>query len=157
MSPIAYIPRTREMYADKAPYRWVVNDGAPWTPLAKPVDRCKVALLSSGGVHCADQPPFHYRDDTSMRMVPKDARVEDLRVSHFGYRTEDAAADPNCVFPLQRMREMEAEGVIGELADPAYTCMGGIYSARRVRKELAPVVVESAARAGVDLFFMVPV
>ena len=25
MCPIAYIPRTRELYADEAPYRWVVT------------------------------------------------------------------------------------------------------------------------------------
>jgi D-proline reductase (dithiol) PrdB len=61
------------------------------------------------------------------------------------------------VFPIERMRELEAEGVIGELADPAYTCMGGIYSARRVRNELVPAVVDSVVRAGVDLFFLVPV
>ena len=145
------------MYAGMPPYRWVVNDDAPWTPLTKPVDRCKVALLSSGGVHHASQRPFHYKDDTSIRRVPKDARVEDLRVSHFGYRTEDAAADPNCVFPIERMRELEVEGVIGELADPAYTCMGGIYSTRRVRNELAPLVVDSVVRTGVDLFLLVPV
>ena len=157
MSPIAYIPRTREMYPDMPPYRWVVNDDAPWTPLNKPVDRCKVALLSSGGVHHADQRPFHYRDDTSIRRVPKGVRVEDLRVSHFGYRTEDAAADPNCVFPIERMRELEAEGVIGELANPAYTCMGGIYSTRRVRNELVPQVVDSVVGAGVDLLLLVPV
>ena len=157
MSPIAYIPRTREMYADLPPYRWVVNDDAPWTPLTKPVDRCRVGLLSSGGVHHVSQIPFHTRDDTSIREIPNDARVEDLRVSHFGYRTEDATADPNCVFPLERMRELEAEGVIGGLADPAYTCMGGIYSSRRVRNELIPGVVDRVARAGVDLFFLVSV
>lgn len=157
MSPIAYIPRTREMYPGIPPYRWVVNDDAPWTPLTRPVDRCKVALLSSGGVHHISQSPFHTKDDTSIREIPKDVRIDDLRISHFGYRTEDATADPNCVFPMERMRELEAEGVIGELADPAYTCMGGIYSARRVRNELVPAVVDSAVRAEVDLFFLVPV
>ena len=145
------------MYADIQPYRWVVNDDVPWTPLAKPVSRCRVALLSSGGVHHVDQTPFHTRDDTSVREISKHVGVGELRISHFGYRTTDARADPNCVFPIERMRELEAEGVIGELADPAYTCMGGIYSARRVREELAPTLVERVQQAGVDLFFLVPV
>ena len=69
---------------------------------------------------------------------------------HFGYPTADAEKDPNCVFPLERMRELEAEQIIGELSDPAFSFMGGIYSARKVRDELAPKIVEELRRAHVD-------
>ena len=156
MSPIAYIPRTREMYPDYPPYRWVVNADAPWTPLTKPLNQCKVALISSGGVHHKDQEPFHTRDDTSYREIPKGVAVGDLHISHFGYRTEDARKDPNCVFPIEPMRELEAEGAIGQLADPTYSFMGGIYSTRRVREEVAPRFVEMLKRNNVDVFYLVP-
>ena len=99
MAPIDYIPRTRELYADYPPYRWVVNEDVPWTPLAKPLDRCRVALVSTGGVHHKDQPPFHTRDDTSHREIPRDVPVEELRVAHFGYRTEDATSRPQLRLP----------------------------------------------------------
>ena len=33
MSPIAYLPRIREMYAGYPPNRWVVNQDVPWIPL----------------------------------------------------------------------------------------------------------------------------
>ncbi len=122
--PVEYIPRTRELYSGYTPYRWVVNaDTPPWTPLAKPIAECKVALMSSGGILYRDQPRFH-REDASYRRIPKDARQSDLDVWHFGYPTADAAADANCVFPLERLREFEAEGVIGELSDPAFSFMG---------------------------------
>ena len=156
MAPIDYIPRTREMYSGYSPYRWVVNEDVPWIPLTKPLAQCKVALASSGGVYCKDQKRFHTKHDTSYREIPKHAAMDELRISHFGYRTEDAKVDPNCVFPLERMRELEAEGVIGELADPAYSFMGGVYSARRVREELAPRLVERVLQAQVDAFFLVP-
>ncbi len=110
MSPIEYIPRTRELYSAHEPYRWVRNEDAPWTPLTKPVSRCRVALASSAGIYHVGQSPFHTRDDTSIREIPKGAAVEDLRVVHFGYRTEDAKGDPNCVFPLERLRELERRG-----------------------------------------------
>jgi hypothetical protein len=42
----------------------------------------------------------------------------------------DADRDPNCVFPLERLRELEAAGVIGELA-PAAVSFVTLYSARR--------------------------
>jgi D-proline reductase (dithiol) PrdB len=154
--PVDYIPRTRELYRDYSPYRWVENnEPPPWTPLTKPISRSKVALMSSGGILYRDQPRFH-REDASFRSIPKDAQQSDLDVWHFGYPTKDAKADHNCVFPLARMRELEAAGSIGELADPAYSFMGGIYSARKVRDELAPKIVSELQRAHVEAFYLVP-
>ena len=153
--PVDYIPRTRELYESYTPYRWVVNESVPWTPLKKPIAKCKLALMTSGGIMYRDQPRFH-REDASYRRIPKQARREDLYVWHFGYPTADAERDPNCVFPLERLREFEAEGVIGELSDPAFSFMGGIYSARRVREELAPKIVTELRDARAEAFYLVP-
>ena len=153
---IEYIPRTRDLYASHNPYRWVENSDAPWTPLTKPLNRCRVALASSAGIYLKSQTPFHLKDDTSIREIPKEASASDFSVNHFGYRMDGAERDPNCVFPLETLRKLEDEGFIGELAETAYTFMGGIYSARRVREELAPQLVERALAAEVDLFFLVP-
>ena len=154
--PVDYIPRTRELYSDFTPYRWVVNDTPPpWTPLRKPLRECRVALISSGGIMYRDQPRFHH-EDASYRRIPKNAAREDLYVWHFGYPTTDAETDPNCVFPLERFRELEAQHVIGELCDPAFSFMGGIYSARKVRDELAPRIADELKRAHADAFFLVP-
>ena len=153
--PVDYIPRTRELYDDFTPYRWVVNDTVPFTPLTKPIASCRVALLTSGGVMYRDQPRFH-REDASYRRIPKNARRDELNVWHFGYPTADAQQDPNCVFPLERIRELEAERVIGELIDPAFSFMGGIYSARKVRDELAPKIIDELKHAHADAFLLVP-
>ncbi len=153
--PVDYIPRTRELYSDYAPYRWVVNEDIPWTPLRKPIAECKIALMSSGGIVYRDQPRFH-REDASYRRIPKNAQREDLDIWHFGYLTRDALKDPNCVFPLERLREFEREGVIGELNDTAFSFMGGVYSSRKVRDELAPQIADELKRAHVDAFYLVP-
>lgn len=153
--PVAYIPRTQELYSSHVPYRWVVNETVPWTPLAKPLKSCKLALAASGGILYRDQPRFH-REDTSYRRIPKAAQPSELTIWHFGYPTADAKADPNCVFPLERLRELEAQGEIGELSDPAFSFMGGIYSARRVRDELAPKLIEELHAARVDALYLVP-
>lgn len=157
-SRVAYIERTRELYAPIPAYRWADFRGVevPWKPLAKPLARCRVAVATSGGVHRCDQPPFHFKDDTSLRVLPSDVAPADLRVSHFGYPTADAARDINCVFPLERVRELVAEGTIGALADTAVAFMGGIYSQRRVREELIPAILEWLGREAVDLFYLVP-
>ncbi|MFN2426196.1 MAG: glycine/sarcosine/betaine reductase selenoprotein B family protein [Candidatus Binatia bacterium] len=156
--PVDYIPRTRELYDPLPAYRWSDNRGlpVPWTPLVKPLSECRVALASSGGVYVDGQPPFHFRDDSSMRIVPADIDPACLRVAHFGYPTDDAEKDPNCVFPLERLREMEADGTIGELSPRAITFMGGIYSQRRVLEDLVPAVLDIVRQDNVDLFYIVP-
>jgi len=157
-SRVAYIERTRELYAPIPAYRWADLRGVevPWQPLAKPLSRCRVAVASSGGVHASDQPAFHFKDDTSVRILPSDIAAADLRISHFGYPTADAIADANCVFPIERLRELAEAGVIGSLADTSAGFMGGIYSQRRVHDELIPAVIEWLGREAVDLFYLVP-
>ncbi len=112
-------------------------------------------MISSGGIMYRDQPRFH-REDASYRRIPIDAHRDELSVWHFGYPTRDAERDVNCVFPLERMRELAAVRFIGELVDPAFSFMGGVYSARKVRDELAPQIVDELKRAHADAFFLVP-
>jgi len=153
--PIAYIPRTRELYSSYEPYRWMVNESVPWTPLRRPLAQSRLAMMSSGGILYRDQPRFH-REDASYRRIPKSARRDELSVWHFGYPTADASRDPNCVFPLERLREFERERIIGELCDPALSFMGGIYSARKVRDELAPQIAAELKAAHAEAFLLVP-
>jgi D-proline reductase (dithiol) PrdB len=153
--PIAYIQRTRERYAQFPPYKWVVNTEAPWTPLARPLRESRVALVSSGGFYCADQPSFH-ENDLSYRLIPRDTDVRSLRVYHHGYRDDDADRDPNCVFPLDRLRELEAAGVIGELA-PVAVSFVMTYSWRRDTGERGPRVAAELKERGVEAALCVPV
>ena len=152
--PIAYIQRTRERYAKYPPYRWAVNHDAPWTPLARPIHECRVALISSGGFYARGQRSFE-EGDASYRLVPVDTPVQDLRIYHHGYRDNDPDRDPNCVFPIERLRELAAVGVIGSLAESAVSFLT-LYSARR-DVERATGIVAELKRMAVDAAFMVPV
>jgi D-proline reductase (dithiol) PrdB len=157
---VPYIERTRALYARQAPYRWLVNDRVsdppPWSPFEVPLARARVALIASGGVHRADQPPFHFREDTSWREIPIDTPADALRVAHFGYDVRDARRDPGCVFPLGALRALASEGAIAALVDPALSFMGGIYSSRRVRDDLAPRLRDFVLRQRADLAYLVP-
>lgn len=157
--PIDYMPRTRELYASHEPYRWVRNDHPPpFTPIERALSDCTVMLASSSGMFVGgEQEPFELADDTSIREIPADVDTRYLWPAHFGYRTARAEDDPNTVFPLARLHDLAAAGIIGAVADHAITFMGGIYSHRRSREQLAPAVVDSARRTEVDLALLVPV
>ena len=157
--PIDYIQRTREQYdaLGYPPYRWVENpDPPPFTPLAKPLAECTVALIASGGIYRLGQEAFHFRDDISFRAIDTTTPPEDLRVSHFAYDMTDARRDINVVFPYQTLKDLARLGRIGSLARNAYTFMGGIYSARKVRQLLAPALADLLVRDEVDVAIMVP-
>ncbi len=100
---------------------------------------------------------FTHKDDTSHRRIPVDADLADLRISHFAYDTTDAKADANVVFPIDALRTLVADGVIGELAPTALTFMGGIYSQRRVHEELIPALTADLEEMAADVVLLVPV
>ena len=61
----------------------------------------------------------------------------------------------NCVFPLQRLLEMEAEGEIGEVAPTAYSFMGLINAnTNALMEDTAPEVARRLKQAGVEAVFI---
>lgn len=155
--PIPYIEQVRQMYPDQPPYQWSAFDWSPWTPLAKPLSRCRVGLVSSSGVYRKDQAPFDdVKNDITWREIPTDVNVRDLRISHFS-KNAKAVTDVNTVFPIHRLQELAAEGVIGGLASPAFTFMGRIFTRTRLQKEMAPALLERLKAMWVDAVVLVPV
>ena len=157
--PVDYIERTREQYGALGypPYKWVHNEAdPPFAPVSKPLAESRIGLIASGGIYREGQIAFHYRDDTSYRIIPRDCEVSELRATHFAYDVTDARSDPNVVFPLGTLRAEARDGGIGEVASNAYTFMGGIYSVRKVRNLLAPALAERMEEDAVDVALLVP-
>ena len=157
MSPVAYIPRTRELYSNYPPYRWVINDDCPWAPLSKP--SASAESLFSHLVVCTmwNQAPFHFKEDTSFREIPTDTAMEDLRGFPLWIQDRGMPAPTRTVsFPLSGCGSWRSAGLFGELVDPAFAMMGGIYSARKVQKELVPALMERFDQLRVDVLYLVP-
>ena len=158
--PVDYIPRIQEKYVrrDTLPTGgWSTLSHRRGSHSAGPLSASRLGLVASGGIYITGQVAFHYKDDTSWRMIPTDVKTTDLRATHFAYDLTDARQDPNVVFPIDTLRGLVREGVIGALAANAYTFMGGIYSARRVQEELAPQLLERLLAEHVDAVLFVPV
>ena len=156
--PVDYIQRTKALYSslNYPTYKWVKEDEAPLSQLNKPLNKCKVGVICSGGIYLKGQIAFHYKDDSSYRVIKSDCSNEDLRVTHFAYDLKDARKDINVVFPLQTLRDLASEGLIEGIADSVYSFMGGIYSSRKVRDYLAPNLVNQIIKDEVDLVVLVP-
>ena len=158
--PVRYMDAITERYArlGYTPYRWFHADEAvPATPLKKPLAECRLGAMTTSGVYAVGQVAFHYKDDASIRAIPSDTQDADLRFSHLTQQyLVDAKRDPSCIVPLKALRALVSAGVIGSLADAIFSCMGGIYSQRRVREELIPALHERFVEQQVDAVLLAP-
>ncbi len=126
----------------------------PWTPLRRPLAQAKVALVSTSGVHLCSDKPFALETDSSFRVIPRGASNDELCITHEHYDRRDAVRDPNLVFPLQRLRELEAEGIIGRVADKHYAF--GFTQDPLTLQGPGSQIGTLLARDGVDLVLLVP-
>lgn len=141
-------------------FDWIrFKEPSPLNNLRTKLSDCRVALLGTGGAHLARQAKFDVRNkygDDSYREIHSDAAATELVLSHPGYNTRKVSEDPNCVFPLDRLRELAAEGVIGELNHRAFSFMGYIPLPETLMKERAPAVARKMKEDQVDLVLLVP-
>ena len=131
----------------------------PWTALAAPLAASRVALVSTCGVHLAAQPPFDLAvrgGDPSFRELPADLDPADVAISHGHYDEAAARRDLNCVFPLQRLHELAAEGAIGAVAPRHYAFRGAIARPARLIRDTAPEVARRLKADAVDVVLLVP-
>ena len=127
-----------------------------WTPLSFPLAECRVALVTSCGVHLRTDPPFVLTGDTSFRTLPATLAREDIAVTHSGYDPRSAEADLNVVFPLDRLRELAAEGVIGAVAPRHYSFMGAHMDTAALVADTAPEVARRLKADAVDVVLLTP-
>jgi D-proline reductase (dithiol) PrdB len=139
----------------------VTNTSTPWVAAVEDILQGPVALVTTAGIHLNSQPPFDMDDpegDASFREIPSSAPAGALTITHNYYDHGDADADINVVLPIERLRDLEAEGFIGKIALRHFSFMGHILGSRleRLTGETAPAVAEEMKRDGIRAVFLTP-
>lgn len=143
-------------------YPWRRIDPVPWAPVTKPLDGCRLALVSSAGLVVAGQAPFAESirgGDYSFREIPSDTDVSALIDTHRSdlYDHSGLRQDPNLAFPLDRLRELAENGRIGSLNQRHLSFMGSITAPGRLTRKTAPAAVSRLVEDKVDIALLVPV
>jgi len=158
-----YLPRSIAAY-----YQTLVvqkADPIPWTPLAKPLNECRVVAITTAGIYDQDQdPPFDAErerrepmwGDPTYRRISRGVRQEQIGASHLHLNNRDMLADINTVLPLHRLAELEAEGVIGSLAETNYSFMGYQPNTTEWRERYGPEVAGLLKDDHVDAALIAP-
>jgi D-proline reductase (dithiol) PrdB len=161
MESVRYVEILNRRYASQGfpPYQWTVNTTAPLTRMKKPLRDCRVSMLTSGGVSRCSTAAWNPNAKNDLRLdeIAADAPTSDFQIHDSYYDHRDADRDLNCIFPLDRLRELEAEHVIGAVAPRMWSgFMGRIYTRSKVVNESAPALARELERDRVDLFLLVP-
>ncbi len=134
-------------------------DAVPLARLTKPLSECRLAFISTSGVQPRGTVPFdtvHPVGDYTFRRVPSASPVEELEIHQLKYPTAGAARDLNVIFPVERLRELAAEGVIGGLTEHFYTFIGYNMDPERLERTLAEDVAAAVSDEGADIALAAP-
>ncbi|MBV9544316.1 MAG: hypothetical protein JOY61_08050 [Chloroflexi bacterium] len=137
--PVRYVQLVDQVTNSLPPLPWVESEGVPWTPLEKPLADCTLMMLASAGVHCQSEPPFQPPNDLTVRLIDAAVDAATLTPSHPAPIRRPGQADVNVVFPVERLRELQAEGMF-----------------RALHYEMAPAIAAHARQEGADLLLLVP-
>ena len=96
----------------------------PWVD-GPPLSERRVALVTTAGLHRLDDEAFSLVD-VSYRVIPAAIDTSTLTMTHSSVHFDRSGfrEDVNTVFPLDRLRELADDGVVGSVADHHYSLMG---------------------------------
>jgi len=145
-----------------AVYRWRKIDPMPWSEPRLPLAKANVGLVSTAGLVIPGQAPFDDAvkgGDFSFREIASSTDPQRLVESHRSesFSRDGLLEDANLVFPIDRMHELERDGVIGRFNARCLSFMGSITAPRRLMLQTAPEAAEIFVGDGVDVALLVPV
>lgn len=165
IAPVPYLQRIRDYYQALgygAPYEWAHYADVPFQVLDKPVDECRIALITTAAPFQPDKgdqgPSAPYNASAKFFAVYSGdtARDHDLRISHVAIdRDHTTAEDSGTYFALPALRNCLTDGRIGSLAPRFHGAP--THRSQRVTLEVdCPDIVARCKADGVDAAILVP-
>ena len=154
---LAHYRQTGEI--DWERYPRVKNSVAPAGP-GIDVSASRLMLISSaGGYLPGKQQPFDAANslgDYTIRLFATSTPPDQLAFAHDHYDHAAINQDRQVLVPLRHLKDLVAEGVIGELASSVVSFMGYQPDVGRVIEETIPAIVQAARAEQVNAALLVP-
>lgn len=98
--------------------------GAPWVK-GRPLKDSRIAIITSAALHPKSEMPFA-AGTAEFRVLPTRLAAADLAMSHvsINYDRFGFQRDINVAYPIDRLRELALDGIIGSVAPSHYSVMG---------------------------------
>ena len=128
-----------------------------FTPMAKPLSESTVAIVTSAALHRHGEDGFTV-GDTSFTDIDRADR--NLVLGHWSPNFDRSGfqLDLNVVYPIDRLEELAADGVIGQVAETHYAFAGNQPdTVSELRLDTGPNCAAKLLAAGVDVVVLTPV
>lgn len=160
MAKLSDLKLAYQVFMKAYPYRSV--DWRPGARLSKPLSEARVAVVTTAAFFQPDQPPFDVSirgGDFSYRVLPLDTALGTLRIAHRSdaFDLRGIASDKNLALPLDRLKALAEEDVIGSVAPRHFSFMGSISAPGRLISSTAPEVAHMLVEDAVDAVLLTPV
>ena len=146
-----------EVMRDHAAGLPVPEFGDPAFTIPPPLADATVAIVTTAALHRPDDDQFT-ASDTSFRTLDRADR--NLRLGHWSANFDRSgfAADLDVVYPIDRLEELAAQGVIGAVA-PHHLAFAGNQpdTVAEVRLDTGPAAARQLLDDGVDVVLLTPV
>ena len=134
-----------------------VNEGAPYTRLPRPLAGCRMAIVTTAGLHRRGDRPFG-PGEQGYRVIPSDLASIEIVQSHtsLGFDRAPIMRDVNISFPIDRLRELVARRELGGLAPNHYSFMGAQRDLAGIQAATGPEVGRRLREEGVQAALITP-
>ncbi len=150
---VSYIDKSREYYLARGygnPYRWAHHEDVPFAPLAKPLSRSRVALITTAALPGEDRSVMEvYAAST---VPPPAALCTDHRSWH---KEATHTRDVESFLPIRRLEEFATVGRI-DIPSPRFYGVPTDFSQRRTVDNYAPAVLDLCRADAVDVALLFP-
>jgi D-proline reductase (dithiol) PrdB len=132
-------------------------DDAPFVSLRAPLEKMRLALVTTAGLHCRGDLPFT-PGDQSYRVIPSDTPARNILQSHnsIGFDRTAVYRDLNVTFPRDRLQELVKRGVIGSRTLNDYSFMGAQSNPKKILEETGPDVARLLLEEGAGAAILTP-
>jgi D-proline reductase (dithiol) PrdB len=160
MAHISDLKTIYQLFMKAYPYRRV--DWHPGARLKRPLREARIAVVTTAAFFMPDQPPFDTSirgGDYSYRIIPLDTDLDTLRIAHRSeaFDISGITSDKNLALPLDRLKALADEGVIGSVAPRHFSFMGSIAAPGRLIANTAPEVARMLLEDEADGVVLTPV
>ena len=123
-------------------------DRIPPSTLSKPLKAARIALATDGGLVLKGNPEERPRSRSTTFSAYEVKDAEELNSEHFeanhgGYHTVFVDEDPNRLVPLDALKTLERQGIIGEVHNKIYATAGvatSLANCKKIGEEIAAVI-----------------
>ena len=125
----------------------------PFTPFRGKVEEASICIVSTAAVRAKTDKPFNTDGDATYRVIPNELSGSELTFDDTHYDHACAEKDINCIFPIDRIRELALEKRIGGLTERHFS-LGFSSALRELREKTIPLLARDVDKARPDIVLL---